>query len=133
MLYFNLLPIIPLDGSKIFIFFLYRICSYQLSCFISIIFSFISIFLFLIFIYPNIDYNYLLIILILLIDISKYIKNLKYYFNKFLLERYLYDFAFLKQKKIKKVSQMYKDYRHLIYDGKKYVTERSFLKKMFDF
>lgn len=132
MLFFNLLPIIPLDGSQIIGFFLYKIFSYKMACYVKIIISFLSIILFWIWIFPITDYNYLLIILILCIDIIRYMKDLKYYFHKFLLERYLYHFSFKRCKKVKNVSQMYKDYRHLIYDDQKYITEKHFLQKMFD-
>lgn len=132
MLLFNLLPIIPLDGSKIISFFLYKIFNYRMACFVNAGLSFVTIILFLIFVSPILDYNYLLIALILCVDIIKYIKDLKYYFHKFLLERYLYHFSFSKCKKVRKASQMYKDHRHLVYDNKKYITEKRFLQKMFD-
>ena len=53
-------------------------------------------------------------------------------FNKFLLERYLNEFKFKKEKIINNVSKMKKDYRHLFYIDNKYMTENTFLKKMFD-
>ena len=56
-------------------------------------------------------------------------------FQKFLLERYMYDLPFKKSKTIKSLNlnKMQRDYRHIFYNGKIYVTEREILKKKFDF
>ena len=70
----------------------------------------------------------LLIIFFLLIKNIKEIKEHKYLFNKFLLERYNYDIKLTKIKRVKglKLEKMMKEKRHLFYD-KKYYTEKEVL------
>ncbi|MDE6284438.1 MAG: hypothetical protein K2M17_01680 [Bacilli bacterium] len=91
ILCFNLLPIIPLDGSIILNTVLNRVFSYkksyQIYCGISILFI-ISYFLFNIWSALN---NYLIITLFLY-KTYEALKNYKYLYNKFLLERFLYDY-----------------------------------------
>lgn len=132
MLMFNILPIIPLDGSKILECLLNKYFPYKISMYLLICISLISLLLFETISLPFFDYNYLIIGIILFSDIYKFKKNIKYNYSKFLLERYLYHFKFRKLKKIDKVSMMYQERRHLIYNNKKYVTEREILQKMFD-
>ena len=68
----------------------------------------------------------------LFVEVNKYYKEKDLIFNKFLLERYLNNINFKKEKVINDVSKMKKDYRHLFYIDNKYMTESTFLKKMFD-
>ena len=62
------------------------------------------------------------------------IKNIKYIFNRFLLERYYKRFKFNKNKKIigYNLSKMFLGYNHLFYIDNKYYTEREIIKKRFD-
>ena len=74
----------------------------------------------------------ILILMFLIIKtIDSIIKN-KYIFNKFLFERYLYKFNFKKNKIVKNIHSMKKDYKHLFYIDKTYKTEREILLKKFD-
>ncbi|MDO4963616.1 MAG: hypothetical protein Q4E75_05955, partial [bacterium] len=68
----------------------------------------------------------------LFIETNKLYKERKLLFNKFLLERYLNDFKFFRKKTINNVDKMKKDYKHLFYIDNKYLTEKYYLKKMFD-
>ncbi len=68
----------------------------------------------------------------LIIETLKNYKNIDSIFNKFLLERYLKKYKFKRSKMIKNVHEMKKDYKHLFYSNNKYITEYSFLLKMFD-
>ena len=128
---FNLIPIYPLDGSKILNILFNKITSYKNSLLLTIIISYIFIIIFtLIFFRLNKIISFILIFL--LIEVNKLYKERKELFNKFLLERYLNEFKFKKKKTIKSVDKMKKDYRHLFYIDGKYLTESYFLKKMFD-
>lgn len=129
LLIFNLIPIIPMDGSKIMHVLLNKLISFKKSELVSIIISFIMIFY--LFMASNSLMSYL-IILLLLKKVIEAILMHKYIFNKFLLERYIYKFPFKKVKKVKKMTKMKKDYRHLFYFEKKYYTEKEILAKMFD-
>ena len=77
-------------------------------------------------------YILLMIISILLDYIYKFYKNLKYIYNRFLLERYLYKIKYRKQRIIKEPKKMYKNITHIIKIGEKYQKEEVFLNNMFD-
>ena len=128
---FNLIPIYPLDGSKILNVFFNLVTSYKNSLLLTVIISYIFIIIFsLLFFKVNKIIAFILIFLML--EVKKLYKERKELFNKFLLERYLGDFKFKKKKTINDVYKMKKDYRHLFYIDGKYLTENYFLKKMFD-
>ena len=132
LLIFNLLPIFPLDGSKIFNIVFNKIFPFKLSLYITYIISFIIIVILVI----TKRFNLLLILTLLLLFFKniKEIKNVRYAFNRFLLERYFKQFNFKKRKIIKngEVNRMKKDYYHLFFIKNKYVTEKEILKKTFD-
>ena len=73
----------------------------------------------------------LLIVSVIINNLIKYYKNINYYFNKFLLERYLYKFEFKKTKKITKICQMHKEKYHIIKEKNGYITEKQYLKDRF--
>ncbi len=128
LLLFNLIPIIPLDGSKLVNVFLNKVLPFKISHLITIYISIISFFVFLRF---N-NLIYLLVFSFLLVKvIDEYLKH-RFIFNKFLFERYLYDINFKKVKYISNISNMYRDYKHYIKDKNRYVTEKTLLKKRFD-
>lgn len=131
ILIFNLIPIYPLDGSKILNILFNIITSFKNSILLTIIISYISIIILMI-MFARINKLVLLVLTFLLIEVNKLYKEREYIFNKFLLERYLGEFRFRKKKTINKVDKMKKDYKHLFYVDNKYLTESFFLKKMFD-
>ncbi len=132
MFIFNLLPVIPLDGSKILLCILNRIFPYNLSNYLSIYISFITLIISIYIIRDNINYTYIMTLCICLKNIYNFYKECTYLFNKFILERYLYQFNFKHIKVIKDYHNMYKDYNHIIKDKTKYQKEADFLTKMFD-
>lgn len=130
---FNLLPIIPLDGYHIMNNLLEMIFPYKKSFYISIIISIISVFLF-------ITYNTLyslnnyLIITFLIYKIITSIKDFKYNYLKFLMERYLYRLPYHKIKYHKKenLDVLKKDTYHFFKKDEKISSEREILRKKFD-
>lgn len=127
LLFFNLLPIYPLDGSKFFYVILNLIFPFKFAHILHLIVSFVLIILlFLIFKFNLMLY---LILFFLIIRCVKESINHNSVFNKFLLERYIYDFKFNHLRFIDSVSGMYLWCRHVL---KKSITEREFLCKMFD-
>ena len=66
-------------------------------------------------------------ILVLFIKLVKDYKNISYYYNKFLLERYLNNYTFKKIKYITNIKDFYKDREHFI----NYISEKNYLKKYF--
>lgn len=124
---FNLLPIIPLDGSKLF----FNICSKFFSFIVSyrlmIVVSIISLLLFGLF-NVLLGINGIVICIFLLIQLFVVIKEYKYVINKFYLERILYnnfydsivnDVNLVNKMKIGKFYYFYKDGRY--YNEKDYL------------
>jgi len=129
LLIFNMLPIIPLDGSKLLNIILNKITNFKLSYMLTIYVSILTIILLLI---KNKNMVLYIIIFFIILKIIKEYKDHKYVFNKFLFERYNYDFIFKHKKIIKgiKLDKMKKEYKHLFYDNK-YYTEKEVLKRYF--
>lgn len=134
LLLFNMLPIFPLDGFKLLNLLFNKFCAFKISHLISMFISFITIIL--IFILANYKHNFIMVLALIFL-IFKNINELYYHnllFNKFLLERYLYDLNFHKSIIIKSdnIKKMRREYKHIFYYYKNYETEKSFLKKKFD-
>ena len=127
ILYFNLLPIVSLDGFKILNLTLSKIFPFDISNKLSLGISFITLILILIVNYYTFNYTLLLVLSVLIINIVNYYKDLNYIFNKFLVERYLYNLSYSKEKIINNKKKMYKDYRHIFKNGNKYLTEKKYL------
>ena len=133
LLFFNLLPITPLDGSKIVKLLFERFFSYWKSYYFSFLIS--LIFLCLFFIYSDKSIIYIMIILILIHKVITEYQKLYMLFSKFLLERTLYSYFFKRRKIVsgENLKKMMSDVSHLFYKNGTYYTEKEILKKMFDF
>ncbi|MBR1385210.1 MAG: site-2 protease family protein [Bacilli bacterium] len=132
LLFFNLLPIVPLDGSKILSCFLNLIIPYKKSLTLCIYLSFI--FLLFSFFYSYFNYYSFIIIIslfLLLFKIFDELKLINYSFDKFLLERYLYQFKFRKTKVIRNIKDMYKYRNNLFIVNNKIYNEKEILVKYF--
>ncbi len=131
MLIFNILPIIPLDGSKVINLILSKYINFNLANKLTIVISFISIILFL---YSNsFDKNYSIIMIIgvLLNNIYKFYKELSFIYNRFLLERHLYKFNYKKYKMINNKDKMYKNRMHYFKFNNKIEGEKEYLDRFF--
>ena len=132
LMIFNLLPIIPLDISMFLIHILEKHFSYRISYLSNF---YISSFLLLIFILVNYLYNYdnYFIVLFLIYSIFIYFKNYKYFINRFLLERYLYDNKYSKiEYHTKNINDLKKETYHYFDDDNSYISERKKLQNLFD-
>ena len=129
---FNLLPIYPLDGSKILNILLNKISNFKTSYIMTFHLSYIIIILLLIFLIIKKDLISIIILIPLIKNIYQYYQNRYNYINKFYLERYLYKLKFKKIKIIKNIKKMKKDYSHLFNINNKYIKEEDFLRNMFD-
>ena len=67
----------------------------------------------------------------LLTKIIEEYKKRKYYYNKFVLERYIHNYHYDKYKKISRVNEMMREKKHIFKDGEQYITEKQFLKKIY--
>ncbi len=130
---FNLLPIMPLDGSIIFRLLMERIFSYKLSFKISVIFSLISLGLF-IAVFNKILINNLIIVLFLIFKLYEIVKSFPYTYNKFLLERYIYDLEYNKIVYLsgRNINLLSKDKYYYFKNNNKCLSEKKVLKDMFD-
>lgn len=136
ILIFNILPIYPLDGSKILSILLNRLMAYKkvlkiifyvsVTCIISIIFLILRINL-------KIEYSYLLILSFLISSLISYYNEIPYIFNKFLYERYNNRVYNNKRIYIKgnNVNKMRKGYNHFFIFNNKYISEKKILSNRF--
>ena len=131
ILIFNILPIHPLDGSKVLNLLLSKIIPFNTANKLNIIISIITIIIISYINYYEFNYTTILIIGVILDNIIKYQKQLKYIFNKFLLERYIYNINHPKTKKINKITNMYKEKYHIIKENNTYITEKQALAHKF--
>lgn len=129
VLFFNLLPIFPLDGSKFLYIFLCLLFPFKFCHLLCLIVSLLFL-LFVLFFYC--DIVMILVFIFLLISFIKEFINHKNIFYKFLLERYMYNFNFKNLKVVNDVSKMRLNRRHVFFYCNKYITEREYLLKMFD-
>ena len=132
LILFNILPIHPLDGSKIIRLLFEKILPYKLSNKLVISLSIITIIILIISNIYNNNYSFIMIIMILLHYIYDLYKNLNYLFQRLLLERYLYKITYKNKKIINNRNKIYKNKTHIIKTDKKYEKEEDFLHKLFD-
>ena len=79
----------------------------------------------------NHNYSYIMVLSVLSIYNYKFIKQLKYIYNRFLLERYLYNISYPKIKIISNGNKMYKNNSHIIKVNNNYITEKKYLSKYY--
>lgn len=123
---FNLLPIIPLDGSKMLTSLLERFIPYKYTIIIGYILSLIFIILFIF--SGTISLNIILISLFLFMKTYEEVILHNYIFMKFLIERYLMNINNKKIKRINSFKKVYKN-KYNIINGKR---ESVYLAKLFD-
>ena len=130
---FNLLPIIPLDGYLIFNYFFNKVVCFRYSYYISFIVSIIFLIIFILINYIYKIDNYM-IICFLIYKLVMYLKDYKYIYHKFLLERYLYNLSFkkiVKERNIR-IKNLYKNRHHYFFIDNNWVDEREIIAKIFD-
>ena len=136
LLFFNLLPITPLDGSKILNVLLNRFLPFKKSNLLTIL---ISVILVLLLFALSVIYrfNFIIIFVLLFLGLKIYneFRDRFLVFQKFLYERYFYPQYYRKLKRISSINitKMYRDRQHLFYEGEKCYSEKEILRKRFDF
>lgn len=131
MLIFNLLPIVPLDGSKILNLLLSKYLNYNLANNLTIFISLCTLIALLLSNIYEKNYSFILVIGILLTNIYKSYRKLSYLYNRFLVERYLYNIDFPKKKIIDDISKFYKNRTHFIIQNGKIISEKTLLYNFF--
>lgn len=131
ILFFNILPIIPLDGSKIINLILSKYIPYKLSNKLTTLISLITIIILLITKTFEYNYSFIIILILLMKNIYMYYQNIEYIYNKFILERYLYNIEYQKKKLISNKSYMYKNKTHYFNINNKIIKEKDYLNKIY--
>lgn len=132
MIFFNLLPIYPLDGGKILNLLLSKYLYYNLANIVTIV---ISVGLIMILVICNIyQYNYsnVMVMILLFTYLYQFYRKRKYLYQRFLLERYLYSICYPKIKVVKNIGRMYKNRSHLFCLNHHYLEEKQFLSIFFN-
>lgn len=130
LLIFNLIPIFPLDGAKVLNVFFNLVFPFKFSHLFSLFVSFILI----IVLFFLIDFNlffYLSLCFLFFSGVRELFLH-KAIFNKFLFERYVYDFNFKRVIKVRSVRFMRVWCRHLFYVDNSFISEKKMLSKRFD-
>jgi len=132
ILFFNLLPIYPLDGGKLINLLLSKHYPYLKSLTISLLVSYLLLLgIFCLELKECVSLNVLLICLLLFTKIKEEWHKRNFYYQRFLLERYLYPYHFKKVKTIKNPKEMMRDKRHIFQKENHYYTEKEILFKKF--
>ena len=122
ILLFNFIPIIPLDGSKVINVLFNKIFNFRISYYLLLIISIVCNFLLLI------NHKNILINCFLLYELFIYIKNKDYIFNRFILEKYLYN-DYYKYIYINSIKKLKRNKRHLIKYNSNYISIKDYIKK----
>lgn len=123
IIFFNMLPIYPLDGFKVLCSLLEMFFSFKYSLRVSVIINFIVLVLFLVYLYYFNINNYIIVIF-LLSNLVNYIKSIKYIVNKFYLERMLYDIKYDGLISVSSKDNMFKNkYNYINGIGEEYVLK----------
>jgi stage IV sporulation protein FB len=131
MIFFNLLPIYPLDGSKILNLILDKYFPYYKS---NVVMMIVSLFMILVIVVSSVyrcSYSNIMVMGLLLTYLYKFYSNRKYLYQKFLLERYLYDIEYPKLKFIGNIRGMFKNKSHIIKINNYYLEEKRVLSNLF--
>lgn len=132
ILFFNLLPIYPLDGGKLLNIILCFHLSFRNSLNISLFLSYLTVLVLSIYMLSkNFTINVIVIISFLIYKIRTEVKRKDYIMDKFLLERYLHHYHFKKWKKVNDTNHFMRNKCHIIKVENKYYTERSILNHKF--
>ncbi len=125
---FNLIPLIPLDGSKVLFHFCSKYFSYKFSYYCMLWISFISTF---VFIYVNYIYGRydFVIYVFLFIQFIIYLKNMKYIMYEYYMEKILYSHYYDGIIYCDSFQEMRKDKYYYIHG----MNERNFLLKKIDY
>ncbi len=132
ILIFNMLPIYPLDGGKLLHIFISYFLSFKLSFRYLFYISFVSFFI-VFYVYLRFIRNILFLIVLILLYIKFISEIFKFslYYNKFLVERYLYDFSYLPRKRVHCLDNFKRNRYHVVCINNKNIDEREYLKEFF--
>lgn len=134
LLFFNLLPIYPLDGGKLLCLILSFFFSYYRSLKLTFYFSFFVyfVFLFTLFFFSS-SVFWLLAFCLLFFRLWQEEKKGNYLFYQFLLKRYLAPSSFKRKRVVSSVYEMKRDSLHFFIDQTMLLPEKEYLSRYFSF
>ncbi|MBQ3307988.1 MAG: site-2 protease family protein [Bacilli bacterium] len=130
ILFFNLLPIYPLDGGKILNLFVNYFFPFKKSLQISILISYVVTVLIL-FLHQEFSINMILNYLLFLMIIRKEERRIPLYYHKFLLERLFHSFSFRRSIIISKEESFYRYRRNIVQKDNSFLDEVDYLKNKY--
>lgn len=131
MIFFNLLPIYPLDGGRIVYLFICLIVPFYFANLVMVIFS-SMILVFVIFMNVFVcNYSSAMVFLILVVYIISFFRKRKYLYQRFLLERYLYHIQYDKVSYCRGLKGFYKNRNHFFFRDGKMINEDEYLINFF--
>lgn len=131
ILIFNLLPVYPLDGGRLLSLVMEEVLPFKKSLYLSIRLSYITIVLVLIYIFYDFSLFLFFVLLLTLDKVYEERKKLDFIFEKFLLERRMYNFFWKKKKVIREIGEMKRDCYHYFKDNDNYYKEEEILLKRY--
>lgn len=131
IIFFNLLPIYPLDGGKIINLILNKYLSYYRANIATIVVSLLMILLIIYLSIYRCSYSNIMVMGLLLTYLYKFFSMRKYLYHKFLLERYLYGIEYPKLKIINNIKEMFRNKSHLFRINNGYLKEKDVLSDFF--
>jgi stage IV sporulation protein FB len=125
---FNLIPIIPLDGSKLLFALCTKYLSFKKSYYMMVVVGSVSLVLFVLYNFIF-KLNDLIIYIFLIISLYDVVRESKYVINKFYLERVLYDNYYDGIIYKAKIDDMRLNKYYYFEDSNKYISEKKYLIK----
>ena len=131
LLVFNLLPVLPLDGGRILCILLSIIKPFKKSMIYTIVISFTIYLLTLFFIIKIKSIFFMIVFFFLLFKIIDEKKNIKYIYNKYLLEKFIFNYRYKKSIVVNNITNMYKYKNNYIKINNQLYNENEYYKKFY--
>lgn len=131
ILFFNLLPIYPLDGGKLLNLVFQLFLPYRGSFIFTMVVGYSLVFVLALSLFQSFTLNLLFICLFLLIKLTTESRQIQYLYERFLLERYLHSYSFKKSRIVDDCKKFRRNYRHLVKQDGNYYLEREILQKKY--
>lgn len=135
---FNLIPVYPLDGSKILLVILNVLMPYKkaLKCLFYVSLSFVFIIVIIMLLTPvKTAVNQIVILAFIISKLIKFYKDIPHLFNRLLFERYVYHYPSIKKYNYVKSNNLFlfkRRKKNYFYVNGHYVFEKHLLKERFD-
>ncbi len=132
LLAFNLLPIYPLDGGKLIYLIFCSLFSYHKALSVTFLCSYgVVLILLCLFLWRDLSLIFLILVLLLFLKLCIESHKQKYYYERFLLERYLHVYPYRHLSTISSPKKMRRDYHHRFWLGQDVCSEQEMLRRYY--